>query len=61
MFVSEKSVKPRCFKGVKTLPCQFRAQHKGWMFGELFEDCVHEFDLKFAVSKRNIVLIIDNL
>ena len=28
MFVIGKSVKPRCFKGVKTLPCRHRAQHK---------------------------------
>ena len=34
MFVIGKSVKPRCFKGVKTLPCQYRAQHKSWMSGE---------------------------
>ena len=61
MFASEKSVKPRYFKGVKTLPCQVRARHKGWMSGELFEDCVHELDLKFSVSKRKIALIIDNL
>ena len=36
MFVIGKSVKPRGFKGVKTLPCQYRAQHKSWMSGELF-------------------------
>ena len=28
MFVIGKSVKPRCFKGVKTLPCRYRARHK---------------------------------
>ena len=30
------------------------------MSGELFEDCVHEFDRKPALSKRKIALIIDN-
>ena len=60
MFVIGKSVKPRCFKGVKSLPCRYRAQHKSWMFGELFEDWVHELDWKLAVSKRKIVLIINN-
>ena len=60
MFVIGKSVKPRCFKGVKTLSCQYRAQHKSWMSGELFEDWVHKLDRKFAVSKRMIALIIDN-
>ena len=38
MFMIGKSVKPRCFKGVKTLPCRYRAQHKSWIPGELFED-----------------------
>ena len=60
MFVIGKSVKPRRFKGIKTLPCRYRAQHKSWMSGELFEDWVHELDRKFAVSKRKIVLIINN-
>ena len=34
MFLIGKSVKPRCFKGIKTLPCRYRAQHKSWMSGE---------------------------
>ena len=59
MFVIGKFVKPR-FKGIKTLPCRYCAQRKSWMSGELFEDCVHEFDRKPAVSKRQIALIIDN-
>ena len=33
---------------------------KCWLSGELFEDCVHDLDWKFAVSKRKIALIIDN-
>ena len=60
MFVIGKSVKPRCFKGVKTLPCRYRAQHKSWMSRELFEDWVHELDRQFAVSKTKIALIINN-
>ena len=60
MFVIGKSVKPRCFKGVKTVICRYRAQHKSWMSAELFEDWAHELDRKFAVSKRKIALIIDN-
>ena len=42
------------------MPCRYRAQHKRWMSGELFEDWLHELDRKFAVSKRKIALIIDN-
>ena len=29
MFVISKSEKPRCFKNVKQLPCQYKAQKKG--------------------------------
>ena len=44
MFLIGKSVKPRCFKGVKILPCQYGAQDKSWVSGELFKDWVHELD-----------------
>lgn len=60
MFVIGKSAKPRCFKGVKTLPCRYRSQKKSWMSGELFEEWVRELDRKFSVSKRKIALIVDN-
>ena len=60
MFVTGKSVKPRCFKGVKTLLCRYCAQHKSWMSEELFKDFVHKLDQKFAVSNRKIALVIDN-
>ena len=60
MFVTRKSVKPRCFKGAKNLPCRYCAQHKSWMSGELFRDWVHELEHKFAASKRKIALIINN-
>ena len=60
MFVIGKSVKPRCFKGVKTLPFWHHAQHKSWMSGGLFENSVHGLARKFAVSQRKISLIINN-
>ena len=60
MFVIGKSVKPRCFKGVKTLPCRYHAQHKSWMSGGLFENSVHRLERNFAVSQRKISLIINN-
>ncbi|XP_057307425.1 tigger transposable element-derived protein 6-like [Hydractinia symbiolongicarpus] len=44
MFVIGKSANPRCFKGVKTLPCRYRSQKKSWMSGELFEEWVRELD-----------------
>ena len=50
MFVIGKANKPRCFKGVRNLPCRYRAQRKSWMTAELFEEWVRELDLKGALS-----------
>ncbi|XP_065651195.1 tigger transposable element-derived protein 4-like [Hydra vulgaris] len=60
MFVIGKSKSPRCFKGVKNVPCRYRAQLKSWMLAELFEERVKEIDLKFSFQKRKIALIVDN-
>lgn len=60
MFVIGKSNKPRCFSGVKSLPCRYRAQNKSWMDGNLFTEWVKGVDRKFAAQDRKIALIIDN-
>ena len=60
MFVIGKSQKPRCFKNVKFLPCQYRNQKKSWMNGALFEEWVRELDRKFASEGRSIALVIYN-
>ena len=60
MFVIGKSVTPRCFKGVKSLPCQYKAQKKAWMDSEIFTAYVKKLDAKFETEGRKIVLIIDN-
>ena len=60
MFVIGKANKPRCFKGVRNLPCRYRAQRKSWMTAELFEERVRQLDRKFSAANRNIVLITDN-
>ena len=59
MFVIGKSVKPRCFKGIKKKPCRYRAQ-KSWMTSDLFEEWVREIDRKFQREDRKIALIVDN-
>ena len=38
LFVIRKSVKPRCFNGVKSLPYRHRSQKKSWMDGDLFTE-----------------------
>ena len=60
MFVIGKSAKPRCFKGVKNLPCRYRSQRKSWMDSSLFEEWVRDLDWKFEIEKRKIALTVDN-
>ena len=60
MFVIGKSVKPRCFKHVKSLPCRYRAQPESWMSSFLFDEWVKELDRKFEKENHRIVLIVDN-
>ena len=60
MFVIGKSKNPRCFKGVKSIPCRYRAQPKSWMSSELLEEWMRELDCSFGVKKRKIALIVDN-
>lgn len=60
MFVNCKSVTPRCFKGLKNIPCCYRAQKKCWMNSELFEEWVKKLDRKFGANGRKIALVIDN-
>ena len=60
MFVIGKAEKPRCFKGVTSLPCQYKPQRKTWMDSEIFSDYVRKLDTKFDAEGRKIVLIIDN-
>ncbi|XP_054717282.1 tigger transposable element-derived protein 4-like [Uloborus diversus] len=55
-----KSANPRCFKGVKTLPIEYKNNKKAWMTSALFEEWIRKLDRKMAASKRNILLIIDN-
>ena len=38
MLVIGKANTPRCFKGVRNLPCRYRGQRKSWMTVELFEE-----------------------
>ena len=50
----------RCFKNVKSLPCQYTAQKKSWMDCQIFEDWVRNIDRKLRTDGRKIALVIDN-
>ena len=60
MFVIGKSNKPRCFKGIKSTPCRYRAQKKSWMDSKLFEEWVREQGRKFALEGLKVAVVIDN-
>ena len=53
IFVIEKANKPRCFKGVRNLPCRYRAQRKSWMTAELFEEWVRQLDQKISAANKD--------
>ena len=53
MFVIRKANKPRCFKGVRNLPCRYRAQRKSWMTAELFEEWVRQLDQKISAANKD--------
>ena len=50
MFVIGKSHNPKCFIGVKHLPCPYKSLLKSCMSSELFEEC--ESSTKTLASKR---------
>lgn len=55
-----KSNRPRCFRGVKWLPLDYKANTKAWMTGALFEEWVVKLDKHFGNMGRKIILFIDN-
>ena len=59
LFVFGKSKQPRCFKGVKNLPCRYRHQ-KSWMDAELFPEWLQEFDQTISAHGRKVALLVDN-
>ena len=60
MFVIGKSTRPRCFAGIRNLPCRYRLQKKSWMDRTLFEEWVRELDRTFMGEGRKDALIVDN-
>ena len=42
-----KFAKPRCFKGIQTLPVQYEANQKAWMKSDIFTSWLIKLDQKF--------------
>lgn len=60
LMVIGKSKSPRCFKNVRTFPCNYKAQNSAWMTGCLFTEWVQQLDRKFGTEKRKVLLFVDN-
>ena len=60
LLVIGKAAKPRCFKGVKSLPTPYRANKRAWMTGAMFTEWITEHDKKFAKQKRKVAMVLDN-
>lgn len=55
-----KSLKPRCFKNVKSLPVEYRANKKAWMTSKLFSEWLQNLDNDMKKKKKKIALLVDN-
>ncbi|ELU05436.1 hypothetical protein CAPTEDRAFT_46694, partial [Capitella teleta] len=60
LLVIGKSAKPRCFKNVKSLPCEYKANKSAWMTSELFLQWLQSVNARFRREKRHIAMIVDN-
>ncbi|XP_060860796.1 tigger transposable element-derived protein 4-like [Metopolophium dirhodum] len=60
LVVIGKSRSPRCFKNVRTFPCEYLAQSRAWMTGILFINWIQQLDAFFGKQKRKIILFVDN-
>ena len=55
-----KSENLRCFKNVKSLPCQYKAKPKSWMDTEIFTDWIKHLDWKFLLQNHKVAFIVNN-
>jgi len=60
LFVVGKSAKPRCFRGVKTLPVTYRSNSNAWMTSTLFQHWIESFDASLLKKGKKVCLLLDN-
>ena len=60
LLVIGKYLKPRCFKGVQTIPVQYEANKKAWMLSHIFTSWLTKLDKKFMQEGRKVAMIVDN-
>lgn len=60
LVVVGKSLNPRWFKNVKSLPVDYHANSKAWMTGALFSKILQKMDKEMVSKRRKILLFVDN-
>ena len=55
-----KSAKPRCFKNVKSFPCDYASQRRAWMTCDRFVAWLQAWDRALTCQKRRVLLFVDN-
>ena len=55
-----KYEKPRCFKGVNSLPVIYRANKRAWMTSVIFTEWLRIVDRQMVSQKRSILMFVDN-
>lgn len=60
LLVIGKFGNPRCFKGVQSLPIEYKHNKKAWMTSPLFEEYVKKLDKRMKKENRKVALVLDN-
>ncbi|XP_023228548.1 tigger transposable element-derived protein 4-like [Centruroides sculpturatus] len=60
LLVIGKSKNPRCFKNIKTLPVNYKANKKSWMTSEIFEEEIRKWDKELIGKRKKVLLLVDN-
>ena len=60
LLIIGKNSKPRCFKGMKSLPLEYTSNKKAWMTSALLESWLRKLDWKFLLQGRTIAMVVDN-
>ena len=55
-----KSVKPKCFRGVASLPVTYKANKNAWMTAAIFQYWVNDFNKCMQAKRRTVCLLLDN-
>jgi hypothetical protein len=58
-FIVGKFEKPRCSKGWKHYPSEYKSPKNGWMTGRLFREWLVTFDGKTTCQNRNVLRLMD--